>query len=129
MVIETPKYIFAACHLDHIGATARTVQARTITETLQARYGNSRKPVFLAGDFNATPDSPVIRQMSRDWTLISVLGDSYSAKDPHTCIDYIFLLHNRAAVRVEGGAVATEFTSGDVAVASDHLPLYVDVVR
>ncbi|MBR1538729.1 MAG: endonuclease, partial [Bacteroidales bacterium] len=89
----------------------------------------SRKPVFLAGDFNDTPDSPVIRQMSRDWTLLSVLGDSYSAKDPHTCIDYIFLLHNRAAVRVEGGAVATEFTSGDVAVASDHLPLYVDVVR
>ena len=128
VVIETPRYVFAACHLDHIGKEARLVQARTITEALQARYGNSRKPVFLAGDFNDTPDSPVIRQMSHSWTLLSPLGDSYSAKDPHLCIDYIFLLHNRAAVRISGGAIQTQFQSGDVTVASDHLPLYIEAV-
>ena len=128
VVIETPHYVYAACHLDHIGNTARTIQARVMTEELQRRYGTGRKPVFLAGDFNDTPDSPVIRQMSRDWTLLSPLADSYSALDPHTCIDYIFLLHNGARVRVTGGAVCTEFNSGDVKVASDHLPVYVDVV-
>lgn len=127
VVVETPRYVFAACHLDHIGDTARLVQARVMTNELQRRFSKSRKPVFLAGDFNDTPDSPVIRQMSRDWTLLSPLADSYSAIDPHMCIDYIFLLHNGARVRVEGGAVFTEFQSGDVRVASDHLPVYVDV--
>lgn len=128
VVIETPHYVYAACHLDHIGDTARIVQARIITEVLQARYGSSRKPVFLAGDFNDTPDSPVIRQMSHSWTLLSPLGDSYSAKNPHSCIDYIFLLHNHASVRVSDGAILTHFSSGDVTTASDHLPLYIEVV-
>lgn len=128
VVIETPHYVYAACHLDHIGEAARRIQAKVITDALQARYGNSRKPVFLAGDFNDTPDSPVIRQMSHDWTLLSPLGDSYSAQNPHTCIDYIFLLHNRASVRVTDGAIATQFSTGDVTVASDHLPVFIEVV-
>ena len=84
--------------------------------------------MFLAGDFNDTPDSPVIRQMSHDWTLLSPLGDSYSAQKPHTCIDYIFLLHNRASVRVTDGAIVTQFATGDVTVASDHLPVFIEVV-
>lgn len=127
VVVETPRYVYAACHLDHIGQEARLMQARVMTQELQRRYGASQKPVFLAGDFNDTPDSPVIRQMTRDWTLLSPLADSYSAQDPHVCIDYVFLLHNDARVRVEGGAVCTEFASGDVRVASDHLPVYVKV--
>ena len=127
VVIETPHYVYAACHLDHIGDTARRVQARVMTEELQRRYGAGSKPVFLAGDFNDTPDSPVIRQLTRDWMLLSPLADSYSAQNPHVCIDYVFLLHNGARVRVAGGSVCTEFASGDVTVASDHLPVCVDV--
>ena len=127
VVVETPRYVYAVCHLDHIGDTARLVQARVLTEELQRRYGAADKPVFLAGDFNDTPDSPVIRQLSRDWTLLSPLADSYSAKDPHVCIDYIFALHNGVRIAVQGGAVARDFRSGDVTVASDHLPVYVDV--
>ena len=128
VVIETPRYVYAACHLDHIGEEARLEQARVMTETLQARYGDSRKPVFLAGDFNDTPDSALIRQMSHDWTLLTPLDDSYSAKNPHVCIDYIFVLHNGARVAVTGNAVARDFDTGDVLVASDHLPVYIDVV-
>ena len=128
VVVETPLYVYASCHLDHIGEAARLEQARVLTEALQERYGKSGKPVFLAGDFNDTPESALIRQMSREWTLLSPLDESYSAKDPHMCIDYIFLLHNGAAVSVVGGVVATEFASGDVQTASDHLPVYVDVI-
>ena len=128
VVVETPRYVFASCHLDHIGEDARLEQARVLTETLRQRYGNGRKPVFLAGDFNDTPDSNLLCQLSRDWTLLSPLEKSYSAKDPHVCIDYIFALHNGVRVAVLGGAVATAFSSGDVLTASDHLPVYVDVV-
>lgn len=128
VVIETPRYVYASCHLDHIGEEARLEQARVITETLQQRYGNSRKPVILAGDFNDTPDSALLSQLSRDWTLLSPLEKSYSAKDPHACIDYIFVLHNSAKVSVVGTAVATNFATGDVTIASDHLPVYVDIL-
>ena len=127
VVIETPRYVFATCHLDHIGESARLEQARILTESLQQRYGNGRKPVFLSGDFNDTPDSAVLRQLSRNWTILSPLEYSYSAKDPHVCIDYLFLLKGWPCVSVTGGAVPTAFASGNVLTASDHLPLYIDV--
>ena len=37
VVIETPRYVYAACHLDHIGDTARVVQADGLTAELQLR--------------------------------------------------------------------------------------------
>ena len=128
VVVETPRYVYAACHLDHISEAARMAQARVMTETLTRRYGDSGKPVFVAGDFNDTPDSPLIRWMSRNFTLLTPLMDSYSAKDPYVCIDYVFLLHNGARVAVKDGGSVTRFESGDVCTASDHLPVFVDVV-
>ena len=128
VVVETPRYVYAACHLDHIDEAARLEQARVLTVELQRRYGKGRKPVFLSGDFNDTPDSALLRQLSRDWTLLSPLEYSYSAKEPHVCIDYIFVLHGGPRVTVSGSGVPTSFTHGDVETASDHLPLFVDVV-
>ena len=84
--------------------------------------------MFLAGDFNDEPASAMIRQMSRDWTLLSPLEYSSSAKNPRACIDYIWVLHNGAKVAVTGSATPTEFATGDVKIASDHLPVYVDVI-
>ena len=128
VVIETRDYVFASCHLDYKGDASRLEQARVLTEALQARYGKSRKPVFLAGDFNDEPGSAVIRQMSRDWTLLSPLEYTSSAKHPKACIDYIWVLHNGVEVAVTDSAVPTTFATGDVTIASDHLPVYVDVV-
>ena len=128
VVVETPRYVYAACHLDHIDEAARLEQARVLTAELQRRYGKGRKPVFLAGDFNDTPDSALLRQLSRDWTLLSPLEYSYSAKQPHVCIDYIFVLHGGPKVSVSASGVPTSFAYGDVETASDHLPLFVDVV-
>lgn len=128
VVVETKRYVFASCHLDYKGDQSRLEQARVLTEALQARYGKSRKPVFLAGDFNDEPASAVIRQMSRDWTLLSPLEYTASAKNPEACIDYIWVLHNGAKVAVTSSAVPTTFTTGDVTIASDHLPVFVDVV-
>lgn len=128
VVVETRHYVFASCHLDYKGDESRLEQARVLTEVLQERYGKSRKPVFLAGDFNDEPCSAVIRQMSRDWTLLSPLEYTSSAKHPKACIDYIWVLHNGVEVAVIDSAVPTTFATGDVQIASDHLPVYVEVV-
>lgn len=127
VVVETRGYVFASCHLDYLDEAARCEQARVLTEELKRRYGSGRKPVFLAGDFNDVPGSALLKQLSRDWTILSPLDDSYSALEPHECIDYIFVLHGGRPVTVVDGAVARDFTSGDVGTASDHLPVWVEV--
>ena len=126
-VVETPRYVLASTHLDHRSKEANLLQARTITETLKARYGDSDKPVFLAGDMNVHPDSKTIADFTKDWTILSVPKPSYSAKEPHGCIDFILKLNNKAVIKLSSSDVPVEFKSGDVTVASDHLPVYVDV--
>ena len=126
-VVETPRYVLASTHLDHRSPEANLLQAQTITETLKARYGDSDKPVFLAGDMNVHPDSPTIAEFLKDWTILSVPRDSYSAKKPRACIDFILKLNNKAVIKLYSSAVPVVFKNGDVTIASDHLPVYIDV--
>ena len=126
-VVETPRYVLASTHLDHRSKEANLIQAKTITDTLKARYGDSEKPVFLAGDMNVQPDSETIAEFTKEWTILSVPKNSYSAKKPHICIDFILKLNNKAEIEVVGSDVPVLFKEGDVAIASDHLPVYVDV--
>ena len=127
VVAETATYVMAAVHLDHSSEQVRTQQARLITDELMKRYRRSRKPVFLCGDLNATPDSQTLSQLSQDWTVISEQAATYPSQGPRKCIDYILALKNRARYEVLGTAVCMDFETTDVREASDHLPVYVDV--
>lgn len=127
VVAETEDYIIAAVHLDHSNDDVRMEQVRIITDELKSRYGRSRKPVFLCGDLNAEPDSPTLKQLSADWTVLSEQAFSYPSDGPRECIDYILALKNRARYKVTGTSVLTEFESADVEKVSDHLPVFVDV--
>lgn len=127
LVVETSGYVMAAVHLDHKNEEVRMEQAKVLTEVLVNRYGRSRKPVFLCGDFNARPDSPTLRQLSEDWTVLSEEAFTYPSGNPRMCIDYIMALNNRARYEVLDTGVCTELESADVRKASDHLPVYVDV--
>lgn len=127
MVVETAEYVMAAVHLDHKNEEVRVKQAEMVSEQLKERYGSSRKPVFLCGDFNAVPDSPTLRLLSEDWTILSETAPTYPADSPRICIDYIMVLNNRAGYEVVKTAVCTELESADVRTASDHLPVYVEL--
>ena len=127
VVAETEDYVIAAVHLDHKNEDVRTEQARILTDELKGRYGSSSKPVFLCGDFNAVPDSPTLRELSEDWTVLSETAPTYPAKSPRVCIDYIMALNNRAVCEVLKTNVCTELESADVREASDHLPVFADV--
>lgn len=126
-VVETPRFVMASTHLDHKSRAAALLQAKTLTDAIKARYGDSSKPVFLAGDMNVLPDSEVIAQFKEDWTLLSGSALTFPAKEPRKCIDYIFVLNNAAKVKSLDTCVPEEFHSGDVKTASDHRPVYVDI--
>ncbi|MBR1926211.1 MAG: endonuclease/exonuclease/phosphatase family protein [Bacteroidales bacterium] len=126
-VVETPRYVLASTHLDHRSTEAAVLQAKTITDALKSRYGDSDKPVFLAGDLNSLPGSEVLSTLKKDWTVLSLEDNTYPSDGANICIDYILRLDNKAKIEVVGAGVPAEFKSGDVAVASDHLPIYLDV--
>ena len=66
--------------------------------------------------------------MKKDWTLLSPEEFTFSAKNPSKCIDYIMVYKNaREKVQVIEAKVCREFNSGNVAIASDHLPVYLKI--
>ena len=124
-------FVFCSTHLDHRSADAQLEQAKLISAWAELFYGDSDKPVFLCGDMNAYPDSETIKLLKQDWTILSPLEFTYSAKNPKKCIDYIMLYNNAAhadgRVKVTDAGIVSQFNSGDVTVASDHLPVYLKV--
>ena len=126
-VVETKDFVLASTHLDHKAETSVIEQARKVNEVLSKKYSDSRKPVFLAGDMNSRPESETLKVLKEEWDVISVEKHTISAQNPRACIDFILALRNKADYKVVGSDVPTLFKSGDVKVASDHLPLYVDV--
>jgi endonuclease/exonuclease/phosphatase family metal-dependent hydrolase len=97
----------------------RMAQARRLEERLSPRAG----PIVLAGDFNSTPESEVMRRLARSWSVVDKGEDrlTFPSMDPEREIDFVLY---RPAELVE---VLWE-TLLDEPVASDHRPVVVDLV-
>ena len=126
-VVETKRYVLATTHLDYKDMPSMVIQARTINEALAGKYSKSKKPVFLAGDMNATSGSDVLNELEKEWDVLSCGKNTFSAVTPYERIDFILALRNGAKYSVVGSDVPVKFGNGDVEVASDHLPVFVDV--
>ena len=126
-VIETDKYILGSTHLDHVSLAARVVQANVINAWAQENYFRSEKPVFLCGDMNSQSGSEVIETLRQSWNLLSTIENTFSSRKPRNCIDYIFHYKRSLPVKKVEAHTMTKFYDGDVTMASDHLPIYVDV--
>ena len=74
------------------------------------------RPVILMGDLNSHPDSPVIEELSRDFTIISPDAPSFPANDPNERIDYI-MISKGIPFTVDSAEVIP------AATASDHRPV------
>ena len=116
LVVEFKKYYLICTHLSGVprkkGKGVQVDVIRDVVEKLD-------KPVFIAGDMNARPGSPVMRAFKEFATILS--DDSKltaPSNNPRGCIDYI--LGAKASFKV-----LKEEVLYDV-LASDHLPLYVD---
>ena len=126
-VVETKEYVLASTHLDYKDTPSMVIQARTINEALAKKYSKSKKPVFLAGDMNSYPDSEVLKELKKEWDVLSTDKFTFPPKDPRGCIDFILALRNGAKYKLVGTEVPKVFENGDVTAASDHLPIFVDV--
>lgn len=127
-VAELPRYVIATTHLDHTSAAAQREQIAIINRVMRERYGKAKKPVFLGGDLNATPDSKTILELQKEWTIRTpVDAGTYPSDVPTKCIDYILQFNNGVACQVIEARVLNHFEAGDVARASDHRPVLLKI--
>lgn len=118
LVVEMKKYVLACTHLSL--TEADRIRSVELINELLSKY---KKPVFLAGDLNAKPDSKEIQSLSKNWKLLSDTAKfTFPADKPEVCIDYI-MLHRKTSrrIRLEESVVGVE------PLASDHSPLWVRI--
>ena len=127
LVLEFEDFVFASTHLDVASQTERVAEVTEITRRMQDKFAGKGKPVFLAGDMNEQPADPAMRKLRENWSMSSANAPTYPSDAPKTCIDMIFLMDNSGECTVIGAGMGNRFISGNVSVASDHLPVYVDI--
>ena len=118
LIVEFEKYVYCCTHFS-LNKEDRLASVKIITE--EAKSYN--KPVFIAGDFNGKPGSPEILEMQNSCQVLSnVKTPTFPSDKPRETIDYIF-------VYKQGEKTYTVLREKvlDEPLASDHLPLFVDV--
>lgn len=116
--VELPgnkKIVFACTHLDaQRSDTNRLLQVEAILDILR----KETLPVIIAGDFNAIPASPVIRQLDSYFTRSCSGNCEYTIPEtnPNRTIDYIAYAP-ASAFRITAHKVIAE------QYASDHRPV------
>ncbi|MBR5492743.1 MAG: endonuclease/exonuclease/phosphatase family protein [Alistipes sp.] len=125
-IAEFKNYVLACTHLN----SRQPAQVEFLSAEIKRLYGDSTKPVFLGGDMNANIGDETMNTFCKDWRVISQteLGSTVITVNK-PCIDFILQFNNKAkAVEVIDSKVIKSANAGDVKIASDHYPVYVDVV-
>lgn len=82
-----------------------------------------KKPLFLAGDMNAEPESGFIKELQKDFQILSnPKQHTYPAPEPKETIDYIATLKSNA----NGFALISARVLNEP-MASDHRPILVEL--
>lgn len=116
--VEFDTYIYCCTHL------SLTEEDRMASLPLILKFAaGTDKPFFLAGDFNANPESDFIRTLKKDFVVLSDMSQhTFPSPAPDETIDYIVArnLDNYEA-NIKRACVLEE------PVASDHRPILVEV--
>lgn len=118
LVVEFEHYIFCCTHLS---LTPEDGLASLPLIFKLAR--EAEKPFFIAGDWNATPDSELIKAVQKEFRILSPMpAATYPADHPEECIDYI-------AGYIGKGQPFTVVSTTVVEepAASDHRPIVADI--
>ncbi len=117
LIAEFDKFVIFGVHLSLTSAD-RLSSIRIIEQEL----AGITKPVFIAGDFNAKPNSDEIKLLDKTFKVLTPLTNTHPADKPKTCIDYI---------AVDKKTYKPELFKNSLVVnepkASDHRPVLLDV--
>lgn len=119
LIAEFKDYVFCCTHF----SLTKEDQLATVS-ILEQELKQFAKPVFVAGDLNARPDSPVLKALQKNFVVLSGLKNkTYPSDKPEECLDYILgYTANGQTYAVGGNRVIDE------PVASDHRPVVAEVM-
>ena len=115
LVVELKDYVMACIHLD-LEEEQRLASVPLIVEEAQCW----QKPFILAGDWNDAPDSQLLQEIKKYFTVNSGDQVTFPADSPQECLDYIASFKERPAVTLEYNVI-------DEPEASDHRPILVSI--
>lgn len=118
LIAEFDKFVFLGVHL-----SLTPEDQLTSVHIIQQVLATIKKPVFIAGDFNAAPDSDVITQLSQTFKVLTPLQKTYPADKPTECLDYIAL-----DIQTYKPALFKRSWVINEPRASDHRPVLLDVI-
>ncbi|GHV51397.1 hypothetical protein FACS1894181_13170 [Bacteroidia bacterium] len=117
LLVEFETYVLACTHFS-LNAEDRLASVALINEAVKG----ITKPLFLAGDMNSVPDSPPQVALRQTFNILNdITQNTIPVVNPSKCIDYIYQYRNGKDCSVLKRQVIPE------EMASDHLPLFVDV--
>lgn len=118
ILAEFEDYIYCCTHLSL--TEEDRMKSLEIVKPFTASY---KKPLFLAGDMNAEPESDFIKELQKDFQILSNPKQStYPAPEPKETIDYITALKSNA-----NGFALISSQVLDEPIASDHRPILVEL--
>lgn len=118
LMVELNDYILACTHFS-LTPEDQIASVPLIKSALK----DIKKPLFLAGDINAKYDTEVQAALRNDFiTLNDPTVPTIPSTNPEECIDFIYGYKNGHKYKVLNATVMTEEK-----LASDHLPVFVDV--
>lgn len=118
ILAEFEDYIYCCTHMSL--TEEDRMKALEIVKSFTAPY---KKPLFLAGDMNAEPESDFIKELQKDFQILSnPKQHTYPAPEPKEIIDYITALKSNA----NGFALISARVLNEP-VASDHRPILVEL--
>lgn len=113
LVVELKDYVLACTHLD-----LEEEQRLASVPLIVAEAQRWQKPFLLAGDWNDAPDSELLQELTKHFTILSCDEPTFPSDEPQERIDYIAIFKARQAVALESFVM-------DEPEASDHRPLVV----
>lgn len=118
LIVELKDFVIGCTHFS-LTEEDRLSSAYIVSNS----FKNYSKPVFLAGDLNATPESSVIQSIENYYSILTKTSSPTSpSNNPSKCIDYIL------GLKVNGTSYTTTRTVVEQEpVASDHLPVWAEI--
>ena len=111
LVVELKDYVMACTHLD-LAEVNRLASVPLIVDEAKRWH----KPFIIAGDWNDTPSSRMMKELGRYFTVNSKNKPTFPADNPNQCIDYIASFKGHEAITLNYKVL-------DEPTASDHRPL------